>query len=220
MTRTLAAAALTLALIAAPASAAGITGQYVEARTCDVWTGPCFANADFNLTGRNAVMAWRVEKGALDGVALDGLSVVAVVAAENTIGLAQSSPTRTILIVDGRATAAQRDALVRLAKKQGGQLIQNVAAVQNATIRLTLCDCKGQTCAELDAGVARLKTRCLDAQHDKACGNESAFYPPIAGGVTVRPAAAVEHVFTGTGLRTTYSDYERRGAYVGTFSIR
>src|SRR5205807_3392233 len=36
-----------------------IRGQYVEARNCDVWTGPCFANADFNLTGKNAVMAWR-----------------------------------------------------------------------------------------------------------------------------------------------------------------
>ena len=66
MTRTLAAAALTLAFIAAPASAAGITGQYVEARTCDVWTGPCFANADFNLTGKNAMMAWKIDKGSLD----------------------------------------------------------------------------------------------------------------------------------------------------------
>ena len=218
MLRTLAAV---LALGApAPASTSGLTGQYVEARTCEVWTGPCFANADFNLTGKNALMAWRVEQGALDGVRLDGLSVVAVVAAENTIGLPQGTPGRAVLLVDRRATSEQRAALVRLAQKHGGALVRNVAAVHNAPIQLTLCACKGETCADLDAGVARLKTRCLHAEHDRACGNESAFYPPLAAGVNVRPAAAVEHTFSGTGLRQTYADYDRRGAYVGTFAVR
>src|SRR5437660_2230137 len=102
-------AVLTLLTALVPAQAAGITGQYVEARTCDVWTGPCFANADFNLTGKNAVMAWRVDKGSDGDVSLDGLSVVAVLAANNTIGLPQSGPARAVLIVDSRATAAQKD---------------------------------------------------------------------------------------------------------------
>jgi hypothetical protein len=212
-------AALALTLTAAPA-AAGITGQYVEARTCEVWTGPCFANADHNLTGKNALLAWRVEKGTLDGVRLDGLSVVAVVVAKNTIGMEQSGPGRAVLLVDERATPAQRAALVKLAKKQGGQLVGNVSAVHAAPISLDTCPCKGQACYELKAGAARLKTRCIDAQHDKACGNEIAFYPPLAAGVDVRPAAAAEHVFNGTGLGQTYSDYERRGAYVGTFTVR
>src|SRR5260370_29761144 len=64
-------------------------GMYVEARTCDVWTGPCFANADFNIGGKQGVMAWRVEKGQAGDVSLDGLSVVAVVSAANTLGLEQ-----------------------------------------------------------------------------------------------------------------------------------
>ena len=213
-------AALAVAITAAPANSSGLRGQYVEARTCEVWTGPCFANADFNLTGKNALMAWHIDKGALNGVRLDGLSVVAVVAAKNTIGLEQSGPGRTVVIVDKRATPAQREALVRLVKRQGGQLVQNVAAVHNAAINLTLCNCDGGSCAELDAGVARLKTRCLHTEHDKVCGNESAFYPPLARGVHVRPAAAVEHIFNGTGLRQTYTDYDRRGAYVGTFEVR
>jgi hypothetical protein len=218
MIRTLA-AALALACTAAPA-AASVTGQYVEARTCEVWTGACFANADFNLTGKNALMAWRVEKGTFEGVRLDGLSVVAVVSAPNTIGLEQSGPGRAVLLVDRRATPAQREALVRLAKQQGGPLVRNVTSVQSAPIELTLCECKGETCADLNAGVARLKTRCLHGDHDRVCGNESAFYPPIARGVSARPAAAAEHVFSGTGLRETYTDYDRRGAYVGTFEIR
>ena len=47
--------ALTALFAAAPLHASTITGKYVEARTCDVWTGPCFANAEFDLTGKNAV---------------------------------------------------------------------------------------------------------------------------------------------------------------------
>jgi hypothetical protein len=208
-------------LIAAPAlTAAEITGRYVEARTCDVWTGPCFANADFNLTGKNAVLAWKVEKGTLDDVALDGLGVVAVISASDTLGLEQTGPARAILIVDSKASAAQRDALVRLARRQGGQLLRNVLAVRSAPVSLTICECNGDACAVVDAGQAHVRTRCIDTRHDKACGNESAYYPPLAQGVTARPAAATEHSFTGPGLRETWRDFERRGAYVGSFTTR
>jgi Protein of unknown function (DUF1326) len=220
MARLLTLTVLALVATTAPAAAAGITGQYVEARTCDVWTGPCFANADFNLTGKNAVMAWRVDKGSVDNVSLDGLGVVAVISASDTLGLEQTGPGRAVLIVDSRASAAQREALVRLARRQGGKLLQNVVAVQSASIDLNTCHCKGEACAELQAGAVRLKTRCLDAAHDKACGNESAFYPPLALGVQVQPAAAVENSFGGTGLPETWRDFDRRGAYVGSFAVR
>src|SRR5687767_5249215 len=74
-------------------------GQYVEARTCDVWTGPCFANAEYNLAGKNAVLAWRVETGTADWVRLDGLGVVAIIVAHNTLGLDQNGPAKAVLIV-------------------------------------------------------------------------------------------------------------------------
>jgi hypothetical protein len=195
-------------------------GQYVEARNCDVWTGPCFANADFNLSGKNAVLAWKVDTGSADGVRIDGLSIVAVVVAQNTLGLEQNAPAKAVLIVDQRANAAQRAVLIRMAKQQAGALLAHVAAVQSAPIRLDACACKNNACAELDAGAARLKTRCIDGEHDKVCGNETAFYPPLSTGVRVVPAAAVEHVFRGTGIGQTWSDSDRRGAYVGTFDIR
>jgi hypothetical protein len=202
------------------ASKTGMRGLYVEVRNCDVWTGPCFANADFNLSGKNAVLAWKVETGTVDGVSLDGLSIVAVVVAQNTLGLEQKAPAKAVLIVDQRADAAQRAALVRMAKQQAGTLLDHVAEVQSAPIRLDACACKNNACADLDAGVARVKTRCIDADHDKACGNETAFYPPLSAGVRVVPAAAVEHVFRGTGVGQTWSDSDRRGAYVGTFEVK
>lgn len=222
MVRQLALAAVVLAL-SVPSKAADLAslrGHYVEARTCDVWTGPCFANADFNLGGKHAVLAWRIDQGRFNNVDLQGLNVVAVVAAQNTLGLEQTGPAKSLLIVDQRANASQREALVQLAKRQGGKLLANVVEVQSAAINFNACECKSDACYELTAGSAKIKTRCIDADHDKACGNETAYYPPLTQGVSARPAGVVEHVFRGTGLGQTWGDFERRGAYVGTFEVR
>jgi hypothetical protein len=148
-------AAVVLMGIAVPAQAAGISGLYVEARTCDIWTGPCFANAEYNLSGRNAIMAWAIDKGTACDVRLDGLGVVAVICASDTLGVEQTGPARAILIVDKNASPAQRDALVKLAQRQGGELLKNIVSVHSADVSLRLCDCKEGGCAELRAGPSR-----------------------------------------------------------------
>ena len=219
MKRWFALAAVALVVVALPAGAAGLSGQYVECRTCEVWTGPCFANAEM-LAGKNAVMGWKVEKGSLDGARLDGLSVVAVVAASDTLGLKQTGQSKAVLIVDSRATPAQKAALIKLAKKQAGELTANVVGVESAKVDLEICACEGNGCATLKAGPAKIETRCLDAKHDKICGNESAFYPPLAKDVNVRAAYAVQHSFTGKGVDETWNDAGRRGAYLGSFTIK
>ncbi len=63
-----------------------VSGNYVEARTADVYTGPCFANSEVGLTGDLAVFGWKIGKGSWDGVALDGMSIVGVVRAKSTLG--------------------------------------------------------------------------------------------------------------------------------------
>jgi hypothetical protein len=217
MIRTLTLSALSLLLIGGSVHAADITGKYVEARTCDIWTGPCFANADFNLGGKNAVMAWKVDKGSFQNVALDGLGIVAVVSASDTLGLKQTGPAKVLFIVDKDANAAQRKALIAMAQQQSGTLLKNVVAVQSANVQVKFCDCDGNACAEVAAGQAAIKTRCLNKDHDKVCGNESAYYPPLAQGVKALPAAAAEQSFTGSGLNETWNHYDNRGAYVGSF---
>jgi hypothetical protein len=219
MARWFALAAVALIVVALPAGAAGLSGQYVECRTCDVWTGPCFANAEMTA-GKNAVLGWKVDKGEFDGAKLDGLSVVAVVAASDTLGLEQTGESKAILIVDEKATAAQRDALVKLARKQGGDLLKNVTRVEAAPIAIETCLCKDNGCAKLSAGGAKIETRCLDMHHDKHCGNETAFYPPLAQGVKAEAAVAVSHGYSGKGFRHTWQESERRGAYVGSFEVR
>lgn len=199
-----------------PAPAA-ITGQYVEARTCDVWTGPCFANSEMNLGGKHAVIGWKIDKGVMNNVRLDGLAIVAVVAASDTLGQTQTAPGKALLIVDERASPAQRDALVKLAHKQGGSLLDHVVQVASAKVNVEVSQCKEGGCARLDAGKAKIETRCLDSHHDKVCGNESAFYPPLTKGAKATPAVATELSYTGKAFNATWSETDRRGAYVGFF---
>src|SRR5438874_5742222 len=142
---------LLLSALLSPAAgpANEIRGQYLEARTCDVFTGSCFANADTGLTGRNAVLAWKVESGSVGGTRLDGLGVVAVVAAQETLGLKQSAAGKAVVIVDEKATPVQRAALVAFVKAQAGDLAGEVVAVRPAKVDLTICNCEGNGCATL-----------------------------------------------------------------------
>src|SRR5262245_20085712 len=112
MSRQFLAAAL-LALAATPllARTATIQGSYVEARTAEVFAGGCVMNGEAGTTGREALLAWKVDRGAFNGVALDGLSVVAAVAGDTNLGIreigGEAAVTRSAIFVDDRATTAQ-----------------------------------------------------------------------------------------------------------------
>lgn len=202
------------------ATAEEIRGQYVEARTCDVWVGACFANAEMHQTGKHATLAWHVEKGTLDGVALDGLSVLAVVEARDTLGLKQNGPGKAVIIVDERADARQREALVKLARKMGGILTEEVVRVDRAPITISVGRCPEGGCALVEAGVVRIETRCIHPEEDSVCGHEDNFYPPLAQGAQARSAMVTEHSFVGSGFNKTWKDANRRGAYIGSFCVQ
>jgi len=214
-------ALLLLALAAALASgnaaaAPSITGDYVEARTSDVWTGPCFANGEVNLEGQEAILAWRVAAGAWDGVDLANLSVAAVVTASATLGdpYADPLPARSVILVDAAATAPQRRALVALAREMGGELLSQVVDVESARIDFSVHD----GVARLKAGqVAELATRPLN-HHDRHCGNETLYYPPLTDALDAAPAATVVHSYRGDALGRRWSSPNKRSAYVGTFA--
>ena len=140
--------------------------------------------------------------------------------ASDTLGTKQTGDGKAVLLVDERATREQKDALIAFAKQQGGELIRNVVAVHSQKVELSVCNYAEGGCGTLQAGDARIETRCLDHKHDKVCGNESAFFPPLAPDVKAEPALAAENSYTGKGLDGTWKDSGRRIAYLGTFAIR
>src|SRR5262249_54475714 len=72
---------------AAGVSGKAVQGNYIEARTADVFTGACFANGEAEQVGREAVFGWQIQQGNWHGVDVSGLSVVGVIRTEHTIGL-------------------------------------------------------------------------------------------------------------------------------------
>jgi len=206
--------------LALPASAQ-ISGDYVEFRTADVYTGPCFANAEVGLTGQDAVLAWRIESGRWANVPLDGLSVVAVVHASATLGdpYGNPLPAKTVFVVDERASRVQRAALVTFAQSQAAGLLDDVVAVEPAPIHF-LVDRNRHGKVTLKAGaLARLETRAID-DADKFCHNEEVYYPPLASNLKhAMPAAATEGSYRGRHLGVTWAEWGRRGSFVATFAL-
>ena len=52
----LAAATVFLATTIWAKPAATISGTYLEVRSCDVYTGPCFSNAEMGSNGKEAIL--------------------------------------------------------------------------------------------------------------------------------------------------------------------
>src|SRR5579872_3097498 len=83
-------------------AASEISGEYLEARTCDVYTGPCFANGEVGIAGREAVMAWKVDEGKWAGEELSGLGVALIIKANDTLGFGGSfyvKPDRIVSVI-------------------------------------------------------------------------------------------------------------------------
>src|SRR5437763_17038785 len=64
-----------------------VSGQYVEARTAEVFTGGCIMGSEAETMGKQAVLAWKIDRGSVNGVSIDGLAVVAALAGDVNLGL-------------------------------------------------------------------------------------------------------------------------------------
>ena len=228
---------LILAALPAPAPSGPIQvkGDYVEARTADVYTGPCFSNAELFITGHQAVMAWKVTEGSWKGVDLGGLSVAAAVVGTTSFSQDDASAAKSVLIVDKNATSAQREALIAMARELGGDRIKNVVAVRTSRMNLTV-EQHDATTASSEAtpkghssmphapmalfsapGVAEILTRPL-GDSDHFCGNEVVAYSPLSLGVKALPAYTLRHGYKGDELNTRWNDPNCRSSFVGQFA--
>lgn len=199
--------------------AEGVTGKYLEARTCQVYTGPCFANAEVGLAGKEAILAWSIDKGTHDDIDLAGLSVVMVVSASDTLGfdgLDDPREMKSVILVDQTADDDQRAALISFAKQRGGRAGKSVVRVQCAPIEMSLDT--AELNGKLQVGkVAKLVTR-KARPDDCICSNESAYYPPLAKVENFAPGVTIDGGFSGRGLGSRWSIPGSRSAYMATFS--
>ena len=205
---------LTIATLAAkPAS---VTGTYVEARTAEVFAGACVMNGEAATTGREALLAWKIDRGEVNGVSLDGLAVVAALAADTNLGIheigGESTPARAAIYVDSRANAAQRKALVAMVRSLSGNLIGSV--VQETAAPIEFADNGHQITVTTDSLKLAVEKH---LNHDPSCGNKQWF----------NPLTKVDHAEMGNTDRNEYSagvlctkwsDPNKRSAFFGRFA--
>ena len=194
-----------------------LSGEYVEARTAEVFPGCCVMNSEAETRGRQAVLAWKIDHGRYNGVALDGLAVVAAVAGDANLGMREMGgavPTkiRSAIVVDDRATALQRDALIAMVLELSNGLVANVVSVDRAPVVFMGDRDRVQVAT---TSVALTVNKHLT--HDPACGAMQWFHP-FATVDDAEMGLAESHVFTGSALGTKWSDPNKRSAFFARFS--
>ncbi len=217
--RTLASVALVF-MFSSVGSAAQITGEYLEARSCNVYTGPCFANAEMDLCGKEAVMAWKVDEGTWNNVSLDGLGAALIVRSEKTMGSDGVFPMKpgrvaAVILVDERATQEQHYALVSFVKDNAPQLAENIVKVQKAPIELKNDHLTGV--GTFKAGkLAQIETRAL-TKDDCVCTNEIIYYQPLNEVENFTPVYSLKMAYQGEGLDSRWNNLNLRSAFQATF---
>ena len=200
-------------LAAKPAS---VTGTYVEARTAEVFTGACVMNGEAATTGREALLAWKVDRGQVDGISLDGLAVIAALASDTNLGIheigGESTPARAAIFVDSRANAAQRKALVAMVKSLSGNLIGSV--VQESAVPIAFTDSGHQITVSTDTVKLAVEKH---LNHDASCGNKQ-WFNPLTGGVHAEMGTTDQNAYSGPALCSKWSDPNKRSSFFGTFS--
>ena len=209
--------AATPTLLAA-SGASTVTGDYVEARTAEVFAGGCIQGSEGEGAGREAILAWRVGRGQVNGVALDGLSIVAVVAGDvnlstHEIGGAKPQKIRTAIRVDERATAAQRDALVTMARSLS-PVVRDIVDVKAVPISFTR-DAAGLA---VTAGEASLEVA-TKMDHSANCGAMQ-WYDPLAKTTQSAMGHTRSEAWSGSSLGTQWSMGDKRASFYGSFELK
>jgi hypothetical protein len=222
MKRAIIAAALVGAAVVAAASpllAGGkhtVSGAYVEARTAEVFTGGCIMNSEAETVGKQAVLAWKVDKGSFNGITIDGLSVVAAMSGDRNLGMTEMGgekpAVRTAMFVDQRANAAQQIALVAMASELSKGLVGTIVQVTPTPIEFADHGSEiNVSAAQVSLAVSKHLT------HDPTCGAMQWFHPFSTLDAS-EMGVANQHLFTGSALGTKWSDPNKRSAFFGTFS--
>ena len=217
MKRAVLAAAFMLAAV--PAFAGGsIVGDYVEARTAEVFAGGCIMSSQAETMGREAVLAWHVRTGEYDGEQLAGLSVVAAVAGDRNLGIREiggeaPSAVRGIVFVDKNATPAQQRALVRLAQTLSRGLITDIVDVKPVSVAYNATD----TMIAVTAGEAKLAVQ-RHQHHTPGCGAMK-WFTPFSSIDTAMIGVTDANEYDGRALGIRWGDPNRKSAFSGTFTL-
>jgi len=137
---------------------------------------------------------------------------------QNTLGhegIEGGGKVKSVVLVDDKATEAQQEALISMAREHAGQAGEAIVRVTRSPIEMELD--RLELTGNLTAGKAvKLVTR-KARPGDCICSNEAAFYPPLAQVTSFVPGVTIDGGFKGRGLGSTWSIPDSRSTYMGLF---
>lgn len=214
---------IALALTLATARAAvpsTISGDYVEVRTCNVYAGTCFVNGEMGLAGKEGILAWSVRQGSWKGVPLGGLNVIAIVAAEDTLGDQKLHPRKgkAAVILDARANDPQKKALLDFVRAQGGQLLSEIVEIKTAEVKIERDNPSDPASVTvMAAGLVEISTLGLSGQKPP-CGSPEVYYPPLTEVSDACVGFTSYAGYRGSSLNRKWEITSVFAAFVGRFS--
>ena len=174
-------------------------------------------NSEAGTSGRQAVLAWKVDKGTVNGVSIDGLAIVAAVSADRNLGIKEIggglASTRAAVYVDRRATVPQQAALIAMAHELSNGVVGTVVQITPTSISFT----EDSRAVRVSADQASLEVN-KHMNHDPSCGAMQWFHPLSAMNKDAAIGEAETHSFSGSSLGTKWSDPYKRSAFFGTFT--
>jgi hypothetical protein len=195
-----------------------VTGDYVEARTAEVFTGPCMMGSEGEVSGKEAIMAWRVSRGSMNGVAIDGLAMVAVVSGDRHLSMHEfgaPAPTlvKSVVMLDSRATPAQQRALLSLAKSLAPAVLGDVISTKSVPITFR----KDKEGLAVSAGSASLDVA-TEFEHPNTCG-ATRWFNTLSRTEGSKPGLTRAQQWSGPEFGSQWTQYDRKSSFFGTFTV-
>jgi hypothetical protein len=204
------------ALPLAAGEAPAVSGDYVEARSNEVYTCGCLYSGQMTTAGREAILAWRVTRGVYQGTPLAGVKVAAVVVGDANLG-AYDSPRRTALYLDESASDAQLQAIVALWQREYARALGKIAAVHRVPISFT----------QQGDGVRLSIPNLVEVQARKARLREDAhpgsflWYQPFVPLRSSSLATALNYEYSGMDFQHQWQDLlPSINGYLGEFALK
>ena len=190
-----------------------LRGDYVEVRTASVFAGACHYNGEVVTTGRDAMMAWKVNSGKWQGIDLSGVRVLAVVSAD--ANLAENNAGRqSEIIIDSQASRQQALAMVNAIKEKYATSLGRVVEVRTAPISF---ERNGRTYAVVTDEAA---INVEGMPNDLCCRMPNlVWYAPLVGLENRKVGYTSKALYKGKVVGEPWSRSGENSAFYGTFSL-
>jgi hypothetical protein len=207
---------LLYALPVAADETATVSGDYIEARSNEVYTCGCLYSGQMTTAGKEAILAWRIARGTYQGTPLVGVRVSAVVVGDTNLS-AYDDPRRTALYLDGVTSDAQQQAVVTLWQQKYAGALGRITSVHRAPINFTQ---QGDAIRVSIPGLVEIQARKARLPADAHPGSYL-WYEPFVSLRNSSLATALDYEYSGKDFQRQWQDLlPSISGYLGEFALK